>query len=460
MPVVPMSIVHTLRGLVRHAKDTWEARSDAWADLTPDAQELYEARNISSAGRRQIVSKSGLAHRLVWAIPEDALAEGWAIDTDNEQDITRDLDRRMRIEEQLIKAAGSARLDGGAWLWLVTEGDDWREPLPQGAKIVQVHALSQPEVIVNIAQMETDPASREFGRPKFCNLQINRHGMSAQYGQVHTSRLIWVPGGLCTPDFRSPDAGYDQSVLQLYMQAIGDLDGVGHSVGRLLSRLSIPWVKLANGRTVAAGDLAASLIESIGLLNDSMRSSGLMILTGDDEAGWSGPSLAGVRDGVLTLNERLACVEGIPLSRLFGQAPGGLSTDDASGRRSYDALIARFRRTRLQPVLLNLYDRLLGPDPSRTIRWPALSPPTPMEASQISSAYAARDAALVTAQIITPEEARTRFEGNEEAPLPQLDMTPIDPFDENLAAPSVLPPSVPPVPEGAASSEIGDEPAV
>jgi len=443
-----------------------EARADSWGHiydsgglgigLTPGAEAAYTGRMGGPAAARALLTRSGLAHRIVWGPVLDALARGWSTDTDGTTkegadkglDLTRDLDQRLGLLEAMRDALASARADGGSWLWLAAKGADYSKPRPPGTPTDRVQVLGANEV--EVQTLDADPASQTFGKAsETVTVQLVRQGMTISLSNptVHTSWLVYVPGAPTLPGARPMKTGYGQSILELYIRAIGNLDGTGYSVSRLLDRLSMPWVRLAAGAAMTSGDEEGELNARMKMLNDAMTAAGLLMLIGDDEAGWSGPSLGGVRESVTLLYEALTVPEGIPLSKLFGQAPGGLSTDDKSGQRTYNAFMASLRTFSVNPVLLEVYDRILGPDPARRISWPDMHPLDAIEEAQVSLARAQRDATLVGLGALFPDEVRSRFLGNEEAALPEVEDLPDMPPPIDESAPSVLSPPAPqPVP--------------
>lgn len=113
------------------------------------------------------LQRSGIAHRVIWAPVEDALAEGWRTDTDDEQDVTADFDQVMCLEDRAAEGMGSARVYGGSFLWPVTKDDKerWHLPLTIGEhEVTAVQVVTGREAVPRM--WETDPGSPLFGRPR------------------------------------------------------------------------------------------------------------------------------------------------------------------------------------------------------------------------------------------------------------------------------------------------------
>jgi len=225
------------------------------------------------------------------------------------------------------------------------------------------------------------------------------------------------------------DDNADLAALQVYYPAIRDLETSWRSGATLIDRLSMP--QLVIGDMSAPAKDEAGWLARLRLFTQSMTTRGLMILFGTDSLSWLGPSVAGYSDLLRSLAERLSSVEGIPLTRLLGQSPAGLSSDDASGTRTYYDLIQRYRRTVLLPVILAVYRIAQGPN-ARTVVFPPLGQPSKAEQAATSLQYAQRDAVLIQSGVITDGESRARFTSGEEKENPQIDEA------LNLANPSEL----------------------
>ena len=359
-----------------------------------------------------------LVHRIVWVVPEDALADGWMIDTGEEQDILSGWDQSVGLRRALTEAAGLARLGdgelaGGAFLWLVwASDDDFRAPAPVGGEVVRVHALSCTELTA--LEWEGDPRSPRWGLPSMYRLRVARGGLVFAGHEIHASRLVYVPGigRARRHGDQDSEAGRDWGAVKVYREAIQGLDQGWRSSARLLERRSIPALTLDDGPSLRSAD-SVDLADSLELFRESLTVDKLAVLIGGSSLDWKSPTVSGTAELITALAWRASVVEGIPLTRLLGQPPAGLSSDDAAAKRSYDALLNRYRTTVYEPALLQVYERAHGEGVRRVV-WPALDEPSSQERAATSLALAQRDSALVTAGIILPEEARRRHDDGSE----------------------------------------------
>jgi hypothetical protein len=219
-----------------------------------------------------------------------------------------------------------------------------------------------------------------------------------------------------------PDGGRTGSALALYVDAIADLEEAWRSTSLGLSRRGMPVLNMGKVESVKAGDQEATLLSRIAGIARGMRSRGMIVLGLEtaEKLSWAAPSLSGTSESLGALAWRVAAPEGIPLSRLFGTPPTGLSTDDEAGRASYDACLTRWQRA-YTAALLRIYEIAFGPSKSRRIIWSPLGQPGALEQAQISETRARRDWTLIQAGVITAEESRRRFGDEVEAVSPVVE---------------------------------------
>ena len=392
---------------------------------------------LSDGELAAVYATGGIGRRIVQAPAIDAVRSGWRVDTEGERDVAREIDARLELAERLAYGYAMARLYGGAILLLVTDDDaDLEVPLAPGAhELRAVHVVTGPEI--RPVAWDTDPASPRWLLPSVWLVSPIRPGVSAPSIRVHASRAVYLSGLSLSPTQDAPRLGLDLSAVDAYWPALRDLELAQASATVLGIELSTPWLRIGAGKTALAGADADAVRDALALFQRSRSVLGLSVLSGDDELGRDNASLSGIRDLLVAGYERIASVEGIPLTVLIGQPPAGLSTDDASGRATYHRTISGIRVDVLTPALRQIYDVALGSDPERAIVWTPLDAPTSLEIAQIDSALAGRDAALVTAGIVTAEEARARYAGAEVVPYPVLDAVvdeAVEPSEADIAA--------------------------
>jgi len=365
----------------------------------------------------------GMIRRLIWGIPEDTVGDGWRVDVGEDTDVYAEFDERTNLEDIAQDVDATARQYGGAWVWMVCRGvKDFAEPLPPGKEIEALHVLSAPEV--HAIRWEDSIKSRYWSRPERVSISPIRPGLSLTQGlnNVHRSHLVYVPGLPKTRSQYKPLlVDYDISVPQAYWECARDLGLTTRSAAVAAMEQSMLTLTLGARQTTAAGDQDTQAASALQLWSRSRSTLKANVLTGNDTLQRLPVSLQSLDSLVRVGYERFAAIEGIPLSALVGQAPAGLTSDDRSGRETYNRLLRRRRRRRYNSLLRRIYDQQFGRVEDREIVWSPLEVLDPLAEADRSERLARRDAALVQAGIITPDEARERLRGSEEMTLPVLD---------------------------------------
>lgn len=359
-------------------------RADAAATLSSLVPRPRSSR--STAIERECF---GVYHRLVWGPSSEALAQSPV----TEQPLP------AGAEAAIMVAAASARLRGGSWLLPIlaqrpTQG--LADPLPPGAHPIRsVVVIERPE-----AQIERWGGLADGLAPEVVRVQLQRPGRVSDSYRVHASRLIYVPGLRGVP-LEEPE-GYDLSIRDVYGDSVPALARSWGAGADLLERLSMPVLSMPDPGAAAASDGWRARMD---LIRQSIRTDGLLALFGQDSIAWTGPTISGYGEVQRGLIESMCVREGIPASRLIGQAPAGLSTDDAAGARTYYDLLRRLQRHDYTPAIQRLLTIAHGPG-DHTVEWPSLERPTALEQAQIDLIDAQRVEAMIRSAVIDSEEAR------------------------------------------------------
>lgn len=348
----------------------------------------------------------GLAHRIVWSVPQEAFAHGYQEDGEDGD-----------LSDHLVEAVGSARAEGGAWLWVIVRDDrDQSVPLSDGAHdIAAIHVLTRAEVRP-LGSWNSDLESPDWGRPVLLQVAPRRGSLYSPPQAVHISRLCYIPGARAVAtEATGGDDIYDHPVLALYRDGISDMTSAWDSTRKLTHNRATPWMRLST-KSANTTDLAGHLAMRAAAIA-RMWAKSMFVLGTDDEIGWAAPPIAGTAEVVMAAALRVSAPEGVPITRFFGTSPGGLSTDDEAGRRAWESLIDRTRAS-VEPALLQVWHIRYGADSKDpVIEWPPVSTPDPEATARTQATMAQRDLTLLTAQAITADEVRARIEATGEVPL-------------------------------------------
>lgn len=335
---------------------------------------VYGMNQVRAAQWAWVMYAGDWAAQKVADIPVfDMYREGWTFkysgdkpDGSQIEKAIKDTEDRIELIPRFSQASRMERIFGGAAVIIgVAEKEDaaadTKEPLTPD--MVDKGDLRFLNVIsrnyVSKVEWDFDPNSPGYGRPKHYNIR----------GQVfHASRVVIFDNNPV-----SPYPGYD------FMSAIGNWDGMGISVyGGLwdalmrvnsyqqgaahLAQSANVWIAARNGiKDLQAARGGQGALSELQRMVESLSMYRGYIIDGQDvKIQQLSANFGAVPDLIMTGYQILAAGSDIPATRFFGQAPGGLSTDDRSGLENYYNNIAARQRLYLDPKLRKLEPYILN----------------------------------------------------------------------------------------------------
>lgn len=255
---------------------------------------------------------------------------------------------KLQIWQSVANLIKWGRLYGGAIGVMQIEGQDLSTPIDldsidkdqfQGIVVYDRWQLN-PDLIRVI---DSGP---DIGLPKFYQIvtgatQSSPTAQNVANGQinVHHSRCIRYTG-IDLPFFQAiTEMMWGESVLERLWDRLISFDSATMSSANLIERANNRMVGIEGFREIIAAGGAAyqGLIQMFEMMREFQTNEGLTLLDKNDEYQTTSYSFAGLSDLMLQFGQQLAGASGIPLVRLFGQSPAGLSaTGDADIRMYYD----------------------------------------------------------------------------------------------------------------------------
>jgi phage-related protein (TIGR01555 family) len=309
----------------------------------------------------------GIARRITTILPEDATRSGWWVrDPSADVDPMADEDRRLNIRATVEEAASMANRYGNSFTFIrcneiVPEGftGSWwaLQALPlDPARIIRVHALHNFDTIqCTMRTWDANDKSQNFTHPETYTLNANVAGSNVMGLAVHHTRIVRWVGLPETPRLRLQNRGLDLSVLEVARDAIRNDVTVAQSGATYVQDFGVPVLTsqslLADSSSAKVDNLNAmtvAMARTRSLLN-------MILLAPGDVFDRSSPNISGFRDLDEAQKERLCASTGIPRTILYGGEPGGLSTDDKSGRINWYSRVQAYQNTRLRPHLDRIY---------------------------------------------------------------------------------------------------------
>jgi len=401
---------------------------------------------LSDRELRALHTHNGMARRIVELLPNRATRRGWSC-----PDIPPAEDKRLRTWARAAEAMTMARLLGGAAVLMVTEDDvpagirsrpwDWlREPLDlqRIGKLHALHVFDASEALP--MSWESSLASPGWRLPALWHLTSSTTGWTAT---VHASRLLHFRGARRPPSelqssWGRPNTMPDDSVLQAVWDEIRRLSETMAGGAVLAQELRESVLKVSGLANKLAGNEAAQVQARVSFMARTRSLLNMVLIGENDEYHTRSSPPTGFKDLSESAQAMLTTVLGWPRSMLTGEAPGGLSTDDASGLERERQIISDYQeqhREPLEALYTVAYAAQDGPTRGQVpaeweLSFAPLDEPKELEIAELRHKVAETDAIYLDRGVYGPDSvAESRFGGDGWS----LDMEPVpvpDPVDD------------------------------
>lgn len=406
------------------APATDEVRADSWGNLLTGLGGAVDSRGanyLRASGKLSqnevdtLYRSNALAARVVDAIPDHGTRRWIDLETEEGEAGKSILDRmeELEVRERLRDWWALDRKDGGAVL--VIGADDGQTPdQPLNLAAVRVvkslHVLERWEVTRGF-ELEKDDTRRWFGTPTSYTLNSDTMGQAVGQ-QIHASRVLVLHGVRVSKRLQAHD-GWGDSVLDRVCEPLVNYDTTWSYLGASIQRFSETWLKMKGLRELMAGgkgDVVKTRLTILSAMRSVMK---IVPIDADDSVQEMALQLAGMEGLISKAEARLCAAAEMPGTVLFGYAPGGLSTDDASGTRNWgDTVAQRQRRTLLSPlnylieILLAAKEKPLLQTPRWQVVFRPLIEPTEKEVAEVEQLRAQTSAVYIQTQQLDPAEGR------------------------------------------------------
>lgn len=351
------------------------------------------ARPMSKAEMSVLYRFNGFARRIVEAEADEALKSGFTVVVSSgESDPFTDAFNALKLEQALFKASTAARkFGGGAILIGADDGAaSLREPLNlttvRGLRFLVVADCTE----LQVAEYDRDIASDNFKLPliyTYTPRGIGPSDVGATY-QWHHTRVIRFDGLQLNPDEEVSNNGWGDSVLEACKQQIFSFSVLEQGISHLVNEYEVQVLGIRGLRDMAASPNGREAVRNRALLFHQTKGlARLAVLDADGETfNRSTLQASGIADLYDRTATSLAGAAKIPVSRLFGTPPKGLSTDDRGAMRSWYDQLSKARRLVYRPAILRICEVLraagvvrIPEDAKLDVSWPALEEPTETE---------------------------------------------------------------------------------
>lgn len=349
-----------------------------------------------------------LPRKIVDIPPLDATRRwrGWQASKDQIQLLEAE-EKRLDVRRKVKRAMTRARLFGGAALYIGTNDRDTSLPLDpsrlQQGGIRYLTVMSKRQLARG--DIEQDPQSDLFGLPKWYTL-------TGSQIKVHPSRLVvFIGAELPDPEIDfGVDQGWGDSVLQAILDSIKQSDGTMANVASLVFEAKVDVIKIPNFmQNLQDKEFTKQVMERLRLAAMAKGINGQVLLDAEEEYESKSASFSGLPDVIDRFLQAVAGAADIPLTRLAGQSPAGMSSTGESDLRNYYDRIQAMQELDVRPAMAVLDECLIRSalgtrDPKIHYSWLPLWQPTAAEKSENSKRTAETIKALKESGLF-PEEA-------------------------------------------------------
>lgn len=355
------------------------------------AVDTFSLRYMTDAELSALYRSDWLGRKIVDAPVFDMLREWrqWNAE-DDEIAAMEDAEERWQLQAIIGRALQYARLYGGGAILIGANGSNPEIELKpieiSRGSLKYLTAISRVEL--QAPEIERDPQSKYFGRPKY--FILNAKGSVGV--KIHPSRVIYFVGA----DRLDPlvSDGWGDSVLAAAYDAIHHAALAQASIAELLHEAKVDVINVPDlDQMLTTPQGEAALVKRFTSAN-TLKSINNMLLLGKDET-WNRKqtSFAGMPDVLDRYMQIVAAAADMPATRLLGMAPKGMNSTGEGDLRNYYDMLAGVRSNILGPNL-KILDRIIWLDALGRIpkdayaEWRPMWQLTPKEQSEIAKSKA------------------------------------------------------------------------
>ena len=305
---------------------------------------------------------SWLVGQVVDTIAEDMTREGVTINSKlppEDVKLIQSTFTDLNIWHELANTIKWARLYGGAIAVILTEGADYEKPL-------NINAIGKGRFkgLVVFDRWMLDPSFGDLvteigpsmGKPKYYRILPGMPALSGQ--RVHYSRVIRFDGIELPYYQRLAENLWGLSVVERMYDRLIAFDSATQGASQLLHKAHLRTIQVKGFREALAlgGATESAVVKQFNYIRLLQTLEGLTVLDGDDNFQVHPYSFSGISDVLMQFGEQISGATGIPLVRLFGQSPAGLSSTGESDLRNYYDHINKLQESQMRAALVKLFD--------------------------------------------------------------------------------------------------------
>ncbi len=305
---------------------------------------------------------SWLIGQVVDTVAEDMTREGITLNSHLSPDDTKRLQASLtdfKIFYELCNAIKWARLYGGAIAVMLTKGADYSKPLN-----LETIGKDSFKGLAVFDRWMVDPSFGELitevgidmGKPKYYRILPGMPALSGQ--KIHYTRVLRFDGIELPYYQKYMENLWGLSVVERMYDRLVAFDSGTQGASQLLLKAHLRTIQVEGFREALAmgGATESAVVKQFDYIRYLQSSEGLTVLDVKDKFEVHPYSFAGISDVLLQFGEQISGATGIPLVRLFGQSPAGLSSTGESDLRNYYDHINKLQEAQMRPPFIKLLE--------------------------------------------------------------------------------------------------------
>ena len=380
---------------------------------------------------------------------DEATRKGFKVTVTGNEDTGSTFDedfRRLNLVRKCNQADKWSRVYGGGGVVLgIDDGKDPSEPIDYEAmmrgeqiaeRVAFAFTLDRFALFPETGQFQSDPKLPGFGKPSVYRIQFRDQAsfQSAQAVQlnadvplnerigfgtkIHSSRLLRFYGVSLPTNLESDEDYWGDSILRRMREPITSLTSFERAIANISQTFVQSVFRMPGLRALLKKkDAADTLMSRFMAMTMSQSVLSMIVLDGDESYEKRTTSVSGLDALYDRIAQSYAAAADFPMTRAFGQTPGGLGTNDESSERNLENA-TRARQIEKYVPVLEYAARILaataeGPDipagAELMVEPNPLREMTEEQAATVAKTWAEFAAILVDRSVVAPEEVRKSF---------------------------------------------------
>lgn len=313
-------------------------------------------------GLESMYRSSWLVGQVVDTVAEDMTREGVSLYSEMKPD---DIDKLQKaisnfaIWHEIASTIKWARLYGGCIAVILIDGADYTKPLNIEAirkdQFKGLIVLDRWMINPSMGELITD-ICQDMGKPKYYEVMSGSSVFPAQ--KIHYTRVMRFDGIELPYYQRLFENMWGLSVVERMYDRMVAFDSSTTGAAQLLYKAYLRVIGVKGFREALAmgGQDEEAVIKQFRYIRELQGIEGITVLDGEDTFNTHTYSFSGISDMLQQFGQQISGATGIPLVRLFGQSPAGLSATGESDLRNYYDAINKEQENKIRPQM----DKLLG----------------------------------------------------------------------------------------------------